>query len=136
VLGTPQRPTEVTVHTQSHTSFATILACAVLALCVAAPAGFASSAATAPAFPSAVPSQPGELTGRDSAVTAAQAQGRYYASFREQTPLSPASTPADDGGVDWSAIGIAVGGTCLLAGGMIAILMRTRRRTGRVRAVA
>ena len=50
--------------------------------------------------------------------------------------MTPPSVPADDGGIDWAAIGIAIGGTCLLAGALIALVMRTRRRTGRVRAVA
>jgi hypothetical protein len=124
------------VHTQSHTSFAKILACAVLALCVAAPAALAGTPSTAPVFPSAVPSQPGALTGQDRASNVAHAQERYYTSYGNPVPLSQPSSPVDDGGIDWSAIGIAVGGACLLAGVPVALLMRTRRRTARVRAVA
>jgi hypothetical protein len=124
------------VQTQPHTSFAKLLACVVLAVFVAAPAAFADSGSTAPAFPSAVPSQPGALTGPNSASNAARAQERYYTSYGQAAPLTPASTPADDGGIDWSVIGIAVGATCLLAGALIALVMRTRHRTGRTRVVA
>jgi hypothetical protein len=124
------------VHTQSHTSFAKLLTCAVVALFVVAPAALADPGSPAPAFPSAVPSQPGALTGPDTASSAARAQERYYSSYGEPTPLSPLSTPVDDGGVDWATIGIAVGGTCLLTGAVIALVMRTRRRTGRAHVVA
>jgi hypothetical protein len=72
----------------------------------------------------------------DSRQTAAHAQERYYTSYGNPTPMTPPSVPADDGGIDWAAIGIAIGGTCLLAGALIALVKRTRRRTGRVRAVA
>ena len=121
---------------QSHTSFAKFLVCAVLALCVTAPAALADTGSTAPVFPSAVPSQPGALTGQDSASNAARAQERYYSSYGTPAPLSQPSNPVDDGGIDWSAIGIAIGGACLLAGVPVAILMRTRRRSGRVRVAA
>jgi opacity protein-like surface antigen len=134
VVGTPQRPPEVTVSTQSHTSLAKILVGAVLALCIAAPAALADS--TAPAFPSAVPSQPGALTGPESASNAARAQESYYSSYGNPAPLSQPSTLADDGGVDWSAIGIAIGGAFLIAGVPMVMLMRTRRRAARVRVVA
>jgi opacity protein-like surface antigen len=120
------------VQTQSHTSFAKLLVCAVLALCVAAPAALAD----APAFPSAVPSQPGALTGPDSTSNAARAQERYYSSYGTPAPLSQPSNPVDDGGIDWSAIGIAIGGAFLIVGVPMAVLMRTRRRTARVRVAA
>jgi hypothetical protein len=136
VLGTPQRPTEVTVQTQPHISLVTAITCAVLALCVAAPAALAESPSTAPNFPSAVPSQPGALTGPDSASNAARAQERYYTSYGTSAPVTPASEPAGDGGIDWAAIGIALGATCLLTGAVIALVVRTRRRTGRVHVAA
>ena len=144
--------------TQSHTSLAKILVGAVVALCVAAPVAAADTApvfpsavpsqpgaltgpesksnSTAPAFPSAVPSQPGALTGPKSETNAARAQERYYASYGTPAPLSQPSTLADDGGIDWSAIGIAIGFACLLAGVPMVMLMRTRRRTSRVRVAA
>lgn len=121
---------------QPHISFAKILVCAALAVFVAAPAAFADSESTAPAFPSAVPSQPGALTGPESSTNSARAQERYYSSYGNSAPLTPVSAPADNGGIDWSAIGIAIGGTCLLAGALIALVKRTRRRTDRVRVVA
>jgi hypothetical protein len=126
------------VQAKPHISFAKVLVCAALAVFVAAPAASADSGstATAPNFPSAVPSQPGALTGPDSASNTARAQERYYSSYGEPTPVTPVSAPADDGGIDWSAIGIAIGGTCLLAGALIALVKRTRRRTGRARVVA
>ena len=121
---------------QPHISFAKVLVCAALAVFVAAPAALADSGSTAPAFPSAVPSQPGALTGPDSASNTARAQERYYTSYGDPTPLTPLSVPADDGALDWVAIGIVVGATCLLAGAVVGLVRRTRRRTGRVRAVA
>ena len=124
------------MQTQPHTSLVTVLIGAVLALCVAAPAALADSPPTAPNFPSAVPSQPGALTGPDSASNAARAQERYYSSYGEPAPLTPLSQAADDGGVDWTAIGIVVGGTVLLLGAVISLLMRTRRRTGRAHVTA
>jgi hypothetical protein len=108
----------------------------VLALCVAAPSALADTTSTAPVFPSAVPSQPGALTGPDSASNAARAQESYYTSYGNPAPLSRPSTLVEDGGTDWFAIGIAIGGACLLAGVPMVMLMRTRRRTARVRAVA
>jgi hypothetical protein len=123
------------VFTQSHTSFAKILAFAAIVLFVAAPAAVADSGTAAPNFPRAVPSQPGALTSPNRATAAARAQERYYTSYGVPTPVSHVSTPPDDGGTDWPAIAIAVGGTCLLGGALIAVLMRTRRRTARVRAV-
>ena len=124
------------MQTQPHTSLVTVIACAVLALCVAAPAALADSSATAPNFPSAVPSQPGAPIGPDSAGNAARAQERYYTSYGNPAPLTPVSEPADDGGIDWASIGIALGATCLLTGAVIAVVMRTRRRTGRVHVAA
>jgi hypothetical protein len=124
------------VHTQSHTSFTAVVASVVLALSVIASPALAGSASTPPAFPTAVPSQPGALTGSDRATHAALAQQRYYTSYGTPAPLAPVSAPTDDGGgVDWPAIAIAVGAACLLAGAPIALLMRTRRRTGRARVV-
>jgi hypothetical protein len=124
------------VQTQSHTSLAKLLTCAALALCVAAPAAVADSPSTAPNFPSAVPSQPGAPTGPDPAGNAARAQQRYYTSYGNPAPLTPLSEPADDGGIDWASIGIALGATCLLTGAVIALVTRTRRRTGRVHVAA
>jgi hypothetical protein len=118
------------VQTQPHISLVTVIACAVLALCIAAPAALADSPSTAPNFPSAVPSQPGAPTSPDRATNAARAQERYLSSYGNPAPLSPLSEPADDGGIDWATIGIALGGTCLLTGAVIALVMRTRRRTG------
>jgi hypothetical protein len=124
------------VQAQPHTSFAKILMCAALAMFVAAPATFADSGPTAPVFPSAVPSHPGALTGTDGASDAARAQERYYSSYGDPAPLNPVSTPVDDGGVDWASIGIVLGGICLLAGTVTVLVVRTRRRTGRVRVAA
>jgi hypothetical protein len=115
---------------QPHNSLVTILVGAVLALTVATPI---ASASARPAFPSAVPSQPGALTGAAADTEAARAQERYLASFGDVKPLTPVSAPIDDGGIDWASIGIAVGSTVLLTGAVIALVMRTRRRTGRVR---
>jgi hypothetical protein len=116
-----------------HTSLVTALVGVVLALAVAAPA---SSAAAEPDFPNAVPSQPGALTGPAADTNAARAQERYLTTYGDPTPLAQVSAPADDGGIDWASIGIAVGGTVLLVGAVIALVMRTRRRTGRVHAAA
>jgi hypothetical protein len=124
------------VQTQSHTSLVTVIACAVLALCVAAPAAFAGSGTTAPAFPSAVPSRPGAITGAISASNSARAQERYYTSYGKPASLTPLSEPADDADIDWASIGIALGATCLLTGAVIALVIRTRRRTGRVHVAA
>ncbi len=124
------------MQTQPHISFAKVLMCAALALFVAAPAALADSSPTAPNFPSAVPSEPGALTGSDSASNAARAQERYYSSYGDPAPLTPPSQRADDGGIDWSTIGIVVGGTVVLLGAVISLLMRTRRRTGRVHIAA
>jgi hypothetical protein len=124
------------VQTHPHTSLATVIVCAALALFVAAPTAFADSPSTAPNFPSAVPSQPGEVTSADSASNVARAQERYYSSYGEPAPLAPLSEPATDGGIDWTSIGIVLGGTCLLAGAVITLVKRTRRRTGRVHIAA
>jgi hypothetical protein len=120
---------------QRHISFVTVIACGMVALLLAAPAALAQSAATAPAFPSAVPAQAGALTGRDSADSAARAQEQYYSSYGDPAPLSSVSVRAGDGGVDWASIGIALGGTCLLIGAAIALVTR-RRHTARVRVAA
>ncbi len=124
------------MQTQPHISFAKVLVCAALALFVAAPAALAAAPPTAPNFPSAVPSEPGALTGTDSASNAARAQERYYSSYGDPAPLTPLSQPADDGGIDWTSIGIALGATCLLAGAVVALVTRTRRRTGRAHIAA
>ena len=124
------------MQTQPHTTLATVIACAALALFVAAPTALAGSPSTAPNFPSAVPSQPGEVTSTDSASNVARAQERYYSSYGEPAPLAPLTEPATGGGIDWAMIGIALGGTCLLTGAAIALVKRTRRRTGRVHIAA
>ncbi len=121
------------MQTQPHISVAKVLMCAALALFVAAPAALADSSPTAPNFPSAVPSEPGALTGTDSASNAARAQESYYSSYGDPAPLSVA--PADDGGVDWASIGIALGGICLAVGAGFALVTR-RRHTARVRVAA
>jgi hypothetical protein len=121
------------VQTKPHTTLVTIIACAVLAL-AAAPA--AHAVLPAPDFPSAVPSQPGAQTAPDSTGNAARAQERYYASYGDSAPLTPLSEPADGGGLDWTTIGIVLGATCLLSGAVIALVTRTRRRTGRVHVAA
>jgi hypothetical protein len=118
---------------QRNTSFVTVIACAVLFLFVAAPAALAASAPTAPNFPSDVPTQAGSLTGPDSASNAARAQESYYSSYGDPAPLSVA--PADDGGVDWASIGIALGGICLVVSAGIVLVTR-RRHTVRVRVAA
>lgn len=117
---------------QRNTSLVTIIACAVLALCVAAPAALADTGSTGPAFPSAVPSQPGALTGPDSADNASRAQESYYSSYGDPAPLSVATA---DGGVDWAAIGIGISGSCLIIGTAVAFVTR-RRHTARVRVAA
>ena len=61
---------------------------------------------------------------------------QHVRAYGNPAPMSPPSVAADDGGVDWAVIGIAIGGTCLLAGALIALVMRTRRRTGRVHVAA
>jgi hypothetical protein len=127
---------EVTMQTQSHPSLITVLVGALLALAIAAPAALAVPTSEPPVWPSAVPSQPGELTGPAADPTAARAQEAYYTSYGDPAPLTQAGVSVDDGGVDWAAIGIAVGATCLLIGAMIALVMRTRRRTGRVHVAA
>ncbi len=124
------------MQTQPHISFAKVLMCAALALFVAAPAALAAAPPTAPNFPSAVPSEPGALTGPDSASNAALAQERYYSSYGDPAPLTPLSQRADDGGIDWASIGIALGATCVLTGALIVLVKRTRRRTGRVHIAA
>jgi hypothetical protein len=121
------------MQTQPHTSLVTVLIGAVLALAVAAPA---ASAAEPPNFPTAVPAQPGAPTGPTAETSAARAQERYLTSYGDPKPLAQVSEPVDDGGVDWTSIGIVVGGTVLLLGAVVPLLMRTRRRSGRVRITA
>jgi hypothetical protein len=123
------------MQTKSHTTFAAVLTGAVLALAVASPAAFSQPAGAPPAFPSAVPSQPGELTG-SAAVENARAQERYYSSYGSPKPLISHEGSVADGGTDWAAIGIAVGATCILVGALVALITRTRRRTHRVRVAA
>jgi len=115
------------------------------ATAVARPAGenpqgrhSAAFAATpsAPAFPSGVPSQPGELTGQAATSKSARAQERYYASYGDAPSLSPRHAAVDAGGVDWAAIGITIGGTAMLLGAVITLAMRTRHRTSRTRVIA
>lgn len=130
------------MHHQSHLNFrpalVVVLTAAVLALAVAAPAALAgpTSDPTAPVFPSAVPSQPGSLTGTQSDI-AARAQERYYSSSGKPTPLRPLSVPAGhDGGTVWWTIGLTVLAGVLVAGGTATVTMRTRRRTARAHAAA
>jgi hypothetical protein len=121
------------MQTQPHPSLATVMIGAVLALALAAPAAIAAPSAEPPVFPSAVPSQPGELTGSQG-TEAARAQERYYTSYGDAAPLSSSSTTsADTGGVDWTAIGVSLGATVMLVGAVVALIMRTRRRTHGVR---
>jgi uncharacterized membrane protein len=91
---------------------------------------------SAPAFPSGVPSQPGELTGQAATTKSARAQERYYASYGDAPSLSPRHAAVDAGGVDWATIGITIGGTAMLLGAVIARVMRTRLRTSRSRVIA
>jgi hypothetical protein len=56
--------------------------------------------------------------------------------YGDAAPLSPVSTPVDDGGLDWASIVIVLGGICVLAGAVTVLVKRTRRRTGRVRVAA
>ena len=125
------------MQTQSHPTIVTVLVGAVLAMALAAPVASAVPVSEPPVFPSAVPSAPGERTGVAAGTNAARAQERYYGSYGDPQPLSPAGgTSVDSTSVDWAAIGISLGGTCLLVGAMIALVMRTRRRTARVRVAA
>jgi hypothetical protein len=121
------------VQTQPHISLTTILVGAVLALAVMAPATFA---ALPPEYPTAVPSQPGAVTSSVADTNAARAQERYLTTYGDPKPLAQVSDPIDDGGIDWTSIGIAAGGTVLLLGVAIPVLMRTRRRGGRVHVAA
>ena len=89
-----------------------------------------------PAFPSGVPSQPGQLTGQAAGSTSARAQGRYYASYGDARSLSPRHAAIGGGGVDWAAIGITIGGIAMLVGAVITLAMRTRHRTSRTRVIA
>jgi hypothetical protein len=139
------------VQSQPHISFARILVCAALAVLVAVPGASAQpkDAQCRVQIPSGllvrVPCPPGAASQHESPLNssakssrlhAARAQQRYYTSYGNRTQMIRPSVPAADGGIDWTAIGIAIGATCLLAGALIALVMRTRRRTGRVRAVA
>jgi hypothetical protein len=127
---------EVTMQTKFHTTFATAAAGAVLALAVASPAAFSNTTSEPPGFPSAVPAQPGQVTGPAAAVEKARAKERYLTSYGNPKPLTAHEAPADDGGVDWAAIGIALGASCILVGALVALVSRTRRRTHRVRVAA
>jgi len=124
------------MQTKPHTTFATVLVGVMLAFTVAAPGAFANPMPQPPAFPSAVPSQPGQLTGTAAAIRSARAQERYYSSYGHSKPLASPVAPIHSGGTDWAAIGISVGGTCLLVGALIALVSRVRRRTHRVRVAA
>lgn len=123
------------MQTKFHTTFAAVLVGAVLALAFTAPAAFSAPAGEPPAFPSAVPSQPGQLTGPTAATGAARAQERYYSSYGDPKPLIAHDTPVGDTGVDWAAIGIGVGACCILVGALAALVSRTRR-THRPRVIA
>ena len=124
------------MQTKSHTTFAATLAGAVLALAVASPAAFSKPVSEPPAFPSAVPAQPGQVTGTGAAAETARAQERYLTSYGNPKPLVTHDAAVDDGGVDWAAIGISIGATCILVGALVALVSRTRRRTHRARVVA
>jgi hypothetical protein len=124
------------MQTKSNISFAAALAGAVLALAVASPAALSKPASAPPAFPSAVPSQPGQLTGAAAAAKTARAQEGYYTSYGNPKVLISHKASVDDGGVEWAAIGISVGAICILAGALVALVTRTRRRTHRVRVAA
>ena len=121
---------------KSHTTVATALIGAVLAFTVVAPGAFATPMPQPPAFPSAVPSQPGQLTGTAAAIQSARAQERYYSSYGHSKPLASPVAPVQSSGTDWATIGISLGATCLLVGALITLGARTRRRTHRVRVAA
>ena len=121
------------MQTQPHISLTTILVGAVLALAVMAPTTFA---ALPPEYPSAVPSQPGAATNPVPDITAARAQERYMTSYGDPKPLAQVGERADDGGIDWTSIGIVVGVTVLLLGALIPLFMRTRHRSGRTHVAA
>jgi len=123
------------MQTKFHTTFATVLTGALLALAFTAPAAFSTPPSQPPAFPSAVPSQPGQLTGTDAADNVARAQERYYTSYGTSKPLIRHEADVSDGGTDWAAIGIAVGATFILVGALVALVSRTRR-THRARVIA
>jgi hypothetical protein len=123
------------MQTKSHTTFAAVLAGAVLALAVVSPAAFSRPASEPPVFPSAVPSQPGQITGPAAAAETARAQERYYSSYGDPKPLIAHDASVGDGGVDWAAIGIGVGASCILIGALVALVSRTRR-THRPRVIA
>ena len=124
------------MQTQSHTSFAKVLACAALALFVAAPAALADRSPTAPGLPERRAVAAGGAHGPRQRERRRPRPGALLRVLRRAGSAEPAHEPADDGGVDWAAIGIGLGATVLLLGAVIALLMRTRRRTGRARVVA
>jgi hypothetical protein len=124
------------MQTKSHKSFAAAVAGAVLALAVASPAAFSMPTGEPPAFPSAVPAQPGQVTGPDGTVEAARAKERYLTSYGNPKPLTNPDAQVADDGADWAAIGIAISATCILAGALVALVSRTRRRTHRARVAA
>jgi len=119
------------MRTKFHITLATALTGAALVLGIAAPASFSAPASGQPNFPTAVPSQPGEITGTDSATQAARAQERYLTSYGDSKPISQ-QPPAAGGGIDWAVIGITLGATCILVGALFALVARLRRRTHRV----
>jgi hypothetical protein len=119
-----------------HTTAATALLGVMLAFTAAAPGAFAKPGPQAPVFPSAVPAQPGAVTGDTPAVTAARAQERYLTSYGNPKPLARPAAPVDNGGADWAAIGISLGATCLLVGAVITLVSRTRRHTRHMRVAA
>ena len=123
------------MQTKPHTMLATALAGIVIALTVA-PAAFSNPASRAPAFPSAVPAQPGFLTGSAASSNPARAQQQYFTSYGKPQPLARPESSAASSGVDWAAISISFGACSALIGALIALVAHTRRRTHRVRAVA
>lgn len=118
---------------EQHTTFATTIVGIVVALAFAAPAAFSMPVSDPPAFPSAIPSQPGQLTG--TAADPARARERYYTSYGKPQSLSRPEASIEGGSGDWMPIGISVGASIVLVGAVIA-LSRMRRRTHRARVVA
>jgi hypothetical protein len=130
------------VHHQSHRNFRPALLAvftgAVLALAVAAPAALAgpTSDPTAPVFPSAVPSQPGSLTGTQSKIAASTAPVFPSAVPSRPGSLTGTQSTGHDGGTAWWTIGFSVLAGVLGAGGAATRTMRTRRRTVRAHVAA
>jgi hypothetical protein len=89
---------------------------------------------------SAVPARDQTTMGPASAeiaakVAAAKAQGAYYASYADTTPIQRTANaaPADETGPSWLAFALAAGGALLLgavAGGASIVLVRRTRPAG------